>query len=62
MKTFKAIMNIEELKIYGINALALFSSFTAFNEFLKVILLLASIVYTVVKIITILKNNFNKKE
>jgi hypothetical protein len=62
MKTFKAIMNIEELKIYGINAVALFSSFTALNEFLKVILLLASIVYTVVKIITILKNNFNKKE
>ena len=55
-------MNIEELKIYGINALALFSSFTALNYFLKVILLLASIVYTVVKIITILKNNFNKKE
>lgn len=53
-------MGIEQLKIYGFNALAFLSTFTAIDAVLKVALMVASITYTIVKIISIVKNEIKK--
>ncbi len=51
-------MNIfETYKVAFINALAMVISFTSIESVLKIILLLASIVYTIYKIIEIKKKN-----
>jgi hypothetical protein len=60
MKILNEIMGIEQLKIYGFNALAFLSTFTAIDAVLKVALMVASITYTVVKIISIVKNEIKK--
>jgi len=64
MKILNKIMGIEQLKIYGFNALAFLSTFTAIDAVLKVALMVASITYTIVKIISIVKNEIkqNKEE
>ena len=64
MKILNEIMGIEQLKIYGFNALAFLSTFTAIDAVLKVALMVASITYTIVKIISIVKNEIkqNKEE
>jgi len=64
MKILSKIMGIEQLKIYGFNALAFLSTFTAIDAVLKVALMVASITYTIVKIISIVKNEIkqNKEE
>jgi len=61
MKILNEIMGIEQLKIYGFNALAFLSTFTAIDAVLKVALMVASITYTIVKIISIVKNEIKKK-
>ena len=60
MKILNEIMGIEQLKIYGFNALAFLSTFTAIDAVLKVALMVASITYTVVKIISIVKNEIKE--
>ncbi len=51
-------MNIlETYKVAFINAFAMLISFTAIESVLKIILLLASIIYTIYKIIEIKKKN-----
>jgi len=60
MKILNEIMGIEQLKIYGFNALAFLSTFTAIDAVLKVALMVASITYTIVKIISIVKNEIKK--
>jgi len=60
MKILSKIMGIEQLKIYGFNALAFLSTFTAIDAVLKVALMVASITYTIVKIISIVKNEIKK--
>jgi len=64
MKILNEIMGIEQLKIYGFNALAFLSTFTTIDAVLKVALMVASITYTIVKIISIVKNEIkeNKEE
>jgi len=64
MKILNETMGIEQLKIYGFNALAFLSTFTAIDAVLKVALMVASITYTIVKIISIVKNEIkeNKEE
>ena len=60
MKILNETMGIEQLKIYGFNALAFLSTFTAIDAVLKVALMVASITYTIVKIISIVKNEIKK--
>jgi len=53
-------MNIEDFKLYTLNASALAVSFTGAERALKILLLCVSIVYTVLKIIEM--NKLNKDE
>ncbi len=48
---------MEDLKIYGINAVALATSMTSANPVLQTLVLLLSIIYTVIGIYKRLKNN-----
>lgn len=50
-------MNIEDIRLYTLNASAMLISFTRVESALKVLLLLASIVYTVMKIIQLSNKN-----
>mgnify|MGYP004182909495 FL=1 len=50
-------MNLEDLRLYTFNIITLGVSFTAVEDSLKIILLLASIVYTLQKIY----DNYKKK-
>ena len=49
-------MSIGDLRVFGFNAISLGISFTAIENSLKIILLVASIVYTVQKIYQTNKN------
>ena len=51
----KHIMSFEDMKIGFMNAISLGISFTAVEQWLKVSLLIVSIVYTVLKIIEMKK-------
>ena len=56
-------MNLEDLRLYTFNIITLGVSFTAVEDSLKIILLLASIVYTLQKIYgTYKKKNEANKE
>ena len=56
-------MNIQDLRLYLLNIFTLGVSFTAIENSLKILLLLASIVYTLQKIYDTYKNkNANNKE
>lgn len=55
-------MKLEDLKIYIINGLTLSVSFTDIEMVLKIILLLASILYTFIKIYDYFKIKRNDKE
>ena len=44
-------MHINDLKLYALNASAMALSFTNMEEVLKLILLTASIIYTIMKIV-----------
>jgi len=48
-------MDITDLKLYGLNAIALSITFTDIEPLLKVVLLLLSIGYTLIRILTHLK-------
>lgn len=50
-------MNLNDYKIYFLNSLAMFVSFTDIESILKIILLLASIIYTGLKTYEIIKKN-----
>lgn len=52
-------MSTNDLKIYGFNSLAMAVSFTNIENTLKIILLLASIVYTILKTIELVKRKLN---
>ena len=54
-------MTINDLKLYGLNSLTLAISFSNVEAMLKIVLLLASIVYTILKTIELIKNNKNGK-
>ena len=54
-------MTINDLKIYGLNSLTLAISFSNVEAMLKIVLLLASIVYTILKTIELIKNKKNGK-
>lgn len=60
--TNKTMFDLDSIKIYGINALAFLSTFTTINTLLQLSLLVASIIYTVVKIIAVIKNDLNVKK
>jgi hypothetical protein len=49
------IMSINDLKLYTLNSLAMAISFTNVENTLKIILLLASIIYTIMKTIELIK-------
>lgn len=53
--------NMESYKVGVINAIAMLASFTGIEDFLKITLLLVSVIYTVLKIIEIIKKNKDKK-
>ena len=57
-------MSTNDLKLYGFNSLTMAISFTNVENTLKIILLLASIVYTIMKTIELVnkKVNDNKGE
>ena len=49
-------MQINDLKIYGLNSLAMVVSFSNVEATLKILLLCVSIVYTIMKTIELIKN------
>lgn len=57
-------MSISDLRLYGINSLTLAISFSNVEATLKIVLLCASIVYTMLKTIELIKNkkNDNKRD
>jgi hypothetical protein len=52
-------MSLNDLKIYGLNSLAMAVSFSNVEATLKIFLLCVSIVYTILKTIELLKNRKN---
>lgn len=52
-------MSINDLKIYGLNSITMAISFSNVEATLKILLLCASIVYTVLKTIELVKNRKN---
>lgn len=52
---------MQDFKIAAINLLTLSISFSSVEQWLKIVLLVASIVYTVLKIFKINKDETNKK-
>ena len=54
-------MSINDLKLYAFNSIAMAVSFTNIENTLKIILLLASIIYTVMKTIELIKNKNDNK-
>jgi len=54
-------MTIEDLKIYGLNSSVMAISFTQIEMALKIILLIATIIYTVHKTVVNIKRNEKNK-
>jgi hypothetical protein len=54
-------MSINDFKIYALNSIAMFVSFSNVEAILKIFLLLVSIVYTIMKTIELIKNKNNGK-
>lgn len=52
-------MTINDLKIYGLNSLTMAISFSNVEATLKILLLCASIVYTILKTIELIKQKKN---
>jgi len=53
-------MSFNDLKIYTLNSVALAISFTNVENTLKIVLLLVSILYTIIKTVQLVKNKKNK--
>lgn len=49
-------MSLNDLKIYGLNSLAMAVSFSNVENTLKILLLCVSIVYTILKTVELIKN------
>lgn len=49
-------MSLNDLKLYGLNSLAMAVSFSNVENTLKILLLCVSIVYTIMKTIELIKN------
>ncbi len=54
-------ISTDDWKMYGLNSLVMFLSFTNIEAILKIILLLASIVYTIMKIVELYRDKKKKK-
>jgi hypothetical protein len=54
-------ISTDDWKMYGFNSLVMFLSFTNIEAILKIVLLLASIVYTIMKIVELYKDKKKKK-
>ena len=54
-------ISTDDWKMYGLNSLVMFLSFTNIEAILKIVLLLASIVYTIMKILELYKDKKKKK-
>ena len=54
-------MSINDLKIYGLNSIAMAISFSNVEATLKILLLCVSIVYTIMKTIELIKNKKDGK-
>ena len=54
-------MTFNDLKIYGLNSLAMAVSFSNVENTLKILLLCVSIVYTILKTVELIKNRNNGK-
>ena len=54
-------MSINDLKLYGLNSLAMAISFSNVEATLKILLLCVSIVYTIMKTIELIKSKKNGK-
>lgn len=52
-------MSFNDLKLYGLNSVAMAVSFTNVENTLKILLLCVSIIYTILKTIELLKNRNN---
>jgi hypothetical protein len=52
-------MSLNDLKLYTLNSVAMAISFTNVENTLKIVLLLISILYTIIKTVQVIKN---KKE
>ena len=52
-------MTFNDLKIYGLNSLAMAVSFSNVENTLKILLLCVSIVYTILKTVELIKNKKN---
>lgn len=52
-------MSISDLKLYGLNSVAMAISFTNVENTLKILLLCVSIIYTILKTIELLKKKNN---
>jgi len=57
----KTMVHLDTIKIYSLNALAFLSTLTAIDTILKLTLLVVSIVYTTVKIFSVIKNELKIK-
>ncbi len=55
-------MSINDLKLYALNSLTMVISFTNVEATLKILLLCVSIVYTIMKIIELIKNKKDGKD
>lgn len=55
-------MSHNDLKLYFFNAISMLLSFSNIESFLKIILLIASIFYTILKTIETLKKKNNEKD
>ena len=54
-------MSINDLKLYGLNSVAMAISFSNVEATLKIFLLCVSIIYTIMKIIELIKNKYDNK-
>jgi hypothetical protein len=52
-------MSLNDLKLYTLNSLAMAISFTNVENTLKIVLLLISILYTIMKTLQLMKNKNN---
>jgi len=55
-------MSINDLKLYGLNSIAMAVSFSNVEATLKIFLLCVSIIYTILKTIDLLMNKNKKNE
>jgi hypothetical protein len=55
-------MSFNDLKLYGLNSVAMAVSFSNVEATLKILLLCVSIVYTIMKTIQLIKKKNNEKD